>query len=889
LSLWSRIFGNEARKSDLEAELRSHLVMAIEDRIAQGESPEEARAAAHREFGNLALVEDVTRETWGWLWFDSLMNDLRYALRQMRRSPGFAFAAIGTLALGIAAAAAMFTVVDHVLLRPLPYRDPGRLAVIQEAGSKSQRASGAPWLDIQQWIAQSRSFEQIAFYGSMNGRNFIEGNSASLQIDGVTVSPNFFATLGVEPVLGRTFLAVPVGFTAGKNAGAVILSDSAWKEAYGGDPAVLGRSIQINRESFTVIGVMPPGFEIGAQGSSPQVWTPLVLADRDGMRNDWSINYSVIGRLRRGVGIQSATAEMSTIQKRIAPEYTDLQVRQDHSDAAVISYAESLVAAGLRKALLALLAASGVLWLIASVNVTNLLMARGMARQREIAMRGALGASRSRILQQFIVESLILSGAATLLGAGLALAAVRLFRSVKPTRLNVDLSAHVNFTILGVLCGLTLLTAVMSSAWPVFLAVRAPIEPALKQGGPRSGAGSRHNRTRSLLVAAEVAMSLTLLVSCGLLLRTIYALRHVSLGYRTDHIVVASLAIPSYRFAGGNMVVDLYQPLLDRVQHLHGVQAAGFISEVPLGQSFKIQLSLNMGGKSINALLKPVSPTIQSIFGFKMLAGRFFNEQDTATSQPVVVVNKAFARLYSPNIHDPTAIVGQQFMNMAKNAPTRIIGVLDDERQASIAEPSEPEVEVCLQQLAPGTSFYQPSTIAMDLALRTDRMPASIIPDLRSILRQASPEMANATFTTMDQVVEDSFGSQRLAAHLLELFGASALLLAVAGLYGLLAWVVTQRTRELGVRIALGAPRSNLLWLVLRQAGAMLLAGAAVGTGLALLAGRLIRGYLYGVGAYDGWTFAGATALLLLSGMVAAYLPARRAAAVDPMVALRSE
>ena len=890
MSLWNRMFRHEAKKSDLDDELRSHLQMAIADHIAQGEPLEEARAAAQREFGNLPLVEDVTRETWGWLWLERLVQDLKYAFRQIRRSPGFAAAVIGTLALGIAAATAMLTVVDHVLLRPLPYRDAGRLVVIDEVGkNRNPRPSETPWLDIEQWIEQSRSFEQIAFYHSMGGRNFLQGNSSWLQVDGVAVSSNLFATLGVEPALGRGFVPEPVSSSAGRNTGTVILSNVAWKEAYGGDAEIVGKGVTINDHAYTVIGVMPPGFDIPSRGASAKVWTPIVLSNRDKVRDYMSPNYSVIARLRRGVSIETASAEMSTIQKRVAPRYGDARLRQEHSDAVVQSYADSLVAADLKKALLALLAASGVLWLIASVNVTNLLLARGAARQGEIAMRGALGAGRWRIVQQFLVESLVLSGAATLLGTVMALLAVRLSRGVVPVHLKLDLSTQVNFTILAVLCGLTLLTAVVSSTWPAFLAVRAPIEPALKQGGPQSGTGSRNSRVRSALVAAEVAMSLTLLMACGLLLRTIYTLRHVPLGYRTDHILVASLAIPSYRFAGENMVVDLYQPLLERVQHLHGVQAAGFMSEVPLGQSFNIHLTLTMNGKSLDAALKPVSPDIQRIFGFKMLAGRFFNDQDTATSQPVVVVNRAFARLYSPNIHDPAAIVGEHFMNMRKGVKTEIIGVLNDERQASIAEPSQPEVEVCLPQLTPDSGFYQPSTIAMDLAVRTDRAPASMIPDLRSILRQASPEMGNATFTTMDQVVEDSFGSQRLAAHLLEVFGASALLLAVAGLYGLLAWVVTQRTREMGVRIALGARRGSLMWLVLRHAGVMLLAGVGAGTGLAFMSSRLLRGYLYGVSAYDGWTQAGAAVLLFVSGMVAAYLPARRAARVDPMKALRAE
>jgi predicted permease len=724
----------------------------------------------------------------------------------------------------------------------------------------------------------------------MPGRNFLEESSGGgMQISGETVSPNLFATLGTSPVLGRDFLAEPTDSGASKNADTVILSDAAWKAAYGGDPGILGKSVKINSQSYLVVGVMPPGFEIPFGPSSPQVWTTVRLDNEDKTRNYDSPDYSVIARLRPRVSIRTAEAEMSTIQKSIASAYTDQRVREERSDAGVESYADSLVGADTRKALLALLAAAGVLWLIASVNATNLLLARGAALQREVAMRSALGASRLRILQQFVVESLVLSGAGALLGTGLALGAVRLVSNAKPSHLNVDLSGHVNFTILAVLCGLTLLTALVSSAWPAFLAVCAPFEPALRQGGQQSGSGRRHNRVRSLLIIGEVALSLTLLVACGLLLRTIYTLRHVPLGYRTDHILVAHLAIPSYRYSSRNVIADLYQPLLDRVEKLYGVEAAGFMSEVPLGQSFSIKLRLAMNGQSSIAILKPVSRDIRRIFGFKMVAGRFFDDQDTATSQPVVVVNLAYARLHSPNPHDPAAIVGQSFMNLRKNTQTKIIGVVDDERQAKIGQPSQPEVDICLRQLSLGSGFYQPATVAMDLAVRTERAPESMIPELRAILGQASPELTHTTFNTMDQVVEDSFGNQRLAAHLLEIFGGSALLLCLAGLYGLLRYTVTQRTREMGVRIAVGAQRRDVVWLVMREAGIMLLVGLAVGTMLALTSARLIQSFLYGVTAHDGWTLACAAALLLLSGLSAAFLPARGAASVDPMKALRTE
>jgi hypothetical protein len=370
------------RKKDVAEELESHLRMATEELIERGLNPEDARVRAIQEFGSVPLVEDIAREMWGRLWVDRLLQDLRYSIRQMRRSPGFAAAVIGTLALGIGAAAAIFTVVDHVLLRPMPYRDAGRLVAIQEYGAKDSGRSGAPWLDIEQWMERSRSFNQIAFSNGMPGRNFLGGsNGGGMQINAETVSPNLFATLGVNPSLGRDFVEEPAGSAVGKNADTVILSDAAWKAAYCGDPGILGKNVKINNKAYLVVGVMPPGIEIPFGPSFPQVWTTITLGDEDKTRFYNSPDYSVIARFRAGVSIKTAQAEMSTIQKSIAPAYTDARVRQERSDAEVKSYADSLVAADIRKALLALLAAAGALWLIASVNATNLLLARGAVRQ----------------------------------------------------------------------------------------------------------------------------------------------------------------------------------------------------------------------------------------------------------------------------------------------------------------------------------------------------------------------------------------------------------------------------------------------------------------------------------------------------------------------------
>jgi predicted permease len=883
------LFGRDSQASRLDDELRFHLERQIAENLAAGMSAEEARAAALRAFGNPALLRDQTHATWAWEWLDSLRGDLRFAVRSLWRAQGFAIVAIGTFALGIGSAAAMFTVVDRVLLRAAPYGEPDRLAQIRLGDRTGKDIRGAPWLDIEEWSSRSRSFEQIALAGTMSGRNFLEGASASVQIEGITASANLLDVLKTAPMLGHGFVPEPVSSSAGKNAATVLLSYPAWETAFSGDAAIVGKVARINGAPYTVIGVMPRGFFFPRRFQQlAQVWVPLQLGANERSR-DSATSYRVVARLRNGATIESAQAEMSAIQKTIAPEHEDPDSRKLHADAIVTRYADTLVDADVKKALWALLAASGVLWLIAAVNVANLLLARGTARQREIAVRGALGASRRRVMQQLIMEGIVISSTAAVLGVCLAEAGIRVAKSAAPRSLGFDFTAQTDITILAGLCALTLLSVLVSTAWPAAIAVRAPIEPALRQGAPQAGTGRRQHLLRSALVSVEIAMSLTLLVVCGLLLRTIYTLRHVPLGYRTDHIVVANLNIPSFRFKGENIVQSLYMPMLDRVQHLHGVQAAGLMSEVPLGNTFHVALSLLMNGGAVIAEMKTVTPEIQRVFGFRMLAGRFYNDQDKPNSAPVVVVNPAFARLFAPNKHDPSSLIGLQMWSVRKDAPAHIIGVLDNERQKSIAQPSQPEVDFCLCQVTTDTKNYGPATMAMDLALRTDRPTAEIIPELRDILRKASPELGTAQISTMDQIVEDSYGSQRLAAHLLEIFGGSALLLCIAGLYGLLAYAVAQRTRELGVRIALGASRGALVWMVLRQAGVMLLIGVAAGICLALASRKLVSGFLYGVSAHDGWTLAGSALLLLACGMLAAYLPARRAANVDPMEALRAE
>jgi len=838
---WWRV---EKRNADLERELQADLDLEEEEQREAGLSPAEARYAANLALGNITLIREHIHEAGSWVWLERLMQDVRYSLRQMRRSPVFTATVIGTLALGIGSAAAMFTVVDALLLHPVPYHDSQRLVVIQELGKKGSAAWPAPWLDIEQWIAQSQSFEQIAFSTETRDRNFLEGPTTSTEIDNEQVTSNLFETLGVRPALGRGFVPEMPSLGAGKNAETIVLSDTIWTQDFGADKEIIGKRVKINDRSYVVVGVQSPGFRYPANARPVgQVWTPVELTKDDQGRDYQAMRFTVIGRLRKEASVRSANAELGLIQNRIAAQfYEDREWREDHSAVQIETYVDTLVGSNVEKGITALFAASGVLWLIANLNVMNLLLARSSSRSREFAMRGALGAGRWRLAQQILIEGFALSIAAAVLGVGFAIGSIRVLTHELSQNLPLPVTSIPNLRVLGILLVITCLSALISSAFPAIVGASGSIEAALRQGANQSGMSGQQRRLSKGLVTVEVAMSLVLLVACGLLLRTIYSLRHQPLGYTTDHVLVASLKIPSFRFTARNMTVALYQPLVQRVQQIHGIQSAGLMTVVPLSDTAPMHMGLRVNGEMVYSYFKAVSPEIQNVFGFKMVAGRFFDAGDTPTSQPVIVVNQTFARIYSPDKNNPLAILGTDSVSLRKNAPGRIVGIIEDQRQANIKESSQPEMDICLPQIAPGDKFYERmEDVGMDLAVRTERQPAEVILELRRILQQASPEFQNAPIIDMDQIVQDSYGNQGLAAHLLEMFGGTALLLCVAGIYGLLAYIVTQRKREFGVRIALGARRANLVWLVMRQAGTMLFVGLGIGIVFALAAGRLVR------------------------------------------------
>ena len=824
----------------------------------------------------------------------ALLQDLRYAMRQMRHAPGFSLSVIIVLALGIGANAAMFTVLEGTLFRPLPYRDAGRLVVLRERTDKNKNSQDPLLADEETWAQRTHTLESMAYFTT--GPAYVVtrdagGGESEQRVTSVSASANLFATLGVAPALGRSFNAEEQQPGRG---GAVVLSDAAWRSQFHADAQVVGKKIQIDDEVVEVIGVMPPAFRFPAGpelDDVAQVWRPAMLGAKAKTRNFGESGYDVIARRTKSASIAEATKELSEIQGQLASLYTGKMAESAPKRVEVTDYRRSLHPEDQRKALLALLGAVGVLWLIACANVACLMLARTAARRREMAVRSALGAGRWRLMRQLLAESLLLALTGGAAGVGLAMAVLRVFRHSLATQLSAGLSLQPDVRVLLALFALSVLSSMLFGVVPARLASNVAVEQALRQDGAQAGMGRHQHRLQQVLVVSELAMTIVMLVCCGMLLRTVLALRQVPLGFRTDHVMVIAPRLPGYKYNKLDANSVVYKPLLDRVKTLPGVDSAALTTVAPLAGFFNVALSLytekdpktGKGGDTVVADLRASGPELQKVLGFRMLRGRYFNAEDTSESVPVAVVNRAFVNAYEPSGGNI-----ENFHLGGKDRQFKIVGVIDDFHQEGIADAPMPEVDLNAAQMRPTDAFYQPTMKAhVEIALRSSRDEKSLMPEINQVMRELNPDLAGTEVRTMDQIVEDAMGSQILAAHLLEALGGLALVVALAGLYSLLAYLVTLRTRELGLRLALGAQREDVQALVLRGAGGLLVAGIAIGVGISLAAARLMHSFLFGVKEHDVISLVAAPVWLLLAGTLAAWLPARRAARLEPMEALR--
>lgn len=821
-----------------------------------------------------------------------LFQDLRYAFRQLRKNPGFTTVTVLTLALGIGVNGAMFAVIDGVLLRPFPFPQPDQIVQMSEANPVDRIASIASLPDIRDWRAQNHSFQDIAYYTTGVRSVDIPGYSDFIPV--VYSSANLLATLQTEPVLGRNF--APDEDQPGHGEVALINS-VAWDKFFNRQPQAVGSSLKLGNKVYTVIGVMPAGFEFPYVGDGPAVWSPLIPTKQDEERDSRSL--TAVGRLKPGVSVAAAQSELSGIQANIAKAYPKLEL-----DKRVIvrSYRDSLTG-NVRPALLALQFAVLAVWLIACANVASLLLSRATGRRREIAIRSAIGADRARLIRQFLTESLVLALTGAACGLALAYGCMRLLKFYLDLYLPLSHRIVIDARVVAALVGFSILSAVLFGLLPAWQSSGAPAQEALREGTPAAGAGRRQKHFRDALVVSEIALSLLLLVSAGLLLRSLIALRNLPLGFIPHNVVTTALFIPQSgggivgqtgKYAGKDIAQIFYTPMLDRLAHLPGVDSAAVTSILPLSPTFQASSSFEVLGRAkdpankLQAAIRAVSPSLYPTLGIRLRQGRLFSDADGPQAAGAAVVNEAFARKYFPG-QNP---LGHQ-LKISEKGPhgtVTIVGVVDNTHQTALSDDVEPEIDLCYLQLTPRdelTPFILSSFTTV--VLRAHVAPTAVIPSLRSALREIDPDLAVMDVRTLQDVVDTSLGSQTLAVRLLWIFAGAALLIAIAGIYGLLAYNVSQRTRDLGVRMALGATRSNVIALVLRQAIVLLGVGVAIGVVAAISVGGVLRSFLYGVVPYDAATIIAVSLLLLSCGLLASYIPARRASRIDPVKALRWE
>jgi predicted permease len=824
----------------------------------------------------------------------TILQDLHFAFRQLKNAPAFAFTAILTLALGIGINAAMFSVVDQVLLRSMPFpraNEVVQMGVRTESGGFS--TTSLP--DILDWQARSHSFQQIAYYTEQVPT--LGGTSNPRIVPQIVSSTNLFDTLEARPMMGRTFL--PSDSTPGQT-NVVILSASTWSEIYHADPHIIDRSIPINGIPYIVVGVMPNGFAFPANTGDISIWTPLPVQDKS-LLDRSSSALSVVGRLRPGISIGDASHELNSIHTQLIHEYPK---DEDINSIRMESY-PSVVTGSVRPSIIALDVAVFAVWLIACANVAGLLLARGNSRRREVALRTALGAQRGRLIRQFLTESLLLSLAGGALGLELAALSLRLLKHYLAQAIIFGDQIHIDLKVCVFLFAASCISALLFGLLPAIHASSAPAQEGLRQGTSASGISRQQNRWRDTLVIGEIALTLALLIAAGLMVRTLISLRHTRVGFVAAQVVTGEIYLPSHaaiffaqpqQQSGSSIIQTFYEPLLDRIKALPGIQSAGLTTVRPLQGNWDFNMSVELANHpkpqhsaEANAQARATTSDYFGTMGIPLLRGRLFTSTDSAAAEPKAIVNHAFVQRFLSN-ENP---IGQQVRyNDAGNRQwSTIVGVVDDSPQKTLGQPPLPEIHYNLAQLLPQDDLYPIlGNFYMNVSIRSRLATDTIDRDLHRVVHDLQPDAALNNVQTMQEVVDNSLGNQVLAARLLGLFALAGLLIAVAGIYGLLAYSVSQRTRELGVRLALGAQRNAVLWLVLRHALVLLAIGLALGAVLAAASGKLLTSLLpVRLSGYDLLVSLAVALLLAVCGLIASFLPARRAANIDPVVALRTE
>ena len=861
---------------ELDEDIRNHIETETQDNIDRGMSPEEARYAAMRKFGNVTRIKEDTNEVWSMVWLEQLLQDVRFGLRMLRKSPGFTAVAVLTLALGIGANTYIFSVVDALVFRPMAFPDPARLVALWErvpsAGLNRNELAPANFLD---WKQQNHVFDHIAAYSWWNAN--LGGVERPEHLHGIQVTPDFFTTLEAQPVLGRAFL--PEEGTPGKDLVAMLGYD-LWRDHFAADPSILGKPVLLNGIKYTVVGVMGANFNYttGAQVWSPLTFPPDVQANRGG-------HYLLaVAHLAAGVRREAAQAEMSAIASQLAQQYPQTNTGRDIN---VMPLMESEVGEA-RALLVIMLMAVGLVLLIACANISNLMLARAGNRQRETAIRVALGATRLRLIRLSLVESTLLG----LLGGGLGILLVFLFLKFPLFQIPRDFARlipgwgkiAINTPVLLFTLVVSLSTGLIFGLLPALGASRPNVSDTLKEGAPSASMGRRRGRLRNVLIVAEVAVSLALLATAGLMMRSFVHLEQVSPGFNPDRVLTMFIALPSAKYNSDQQVATFYEQLLDRVQNLPGVQSTAAANILPMSKMNTISNIRIDGrpepkpGEEPGANVRAVSNSYFQTMQIPIDRGREFTSQDSAEGQQVVAVNEAFAARFWPG-EDP---IGKRvrLSGPLNTEPWRIVVAVVGNIRNQMDVPSPAEMYFPLRQQTRPT---------MVLVIRTATDPRRLTESVRAQVVALDGDLPVFDVMTMEDWRSISVLPQKIAGSLMAAFAGFALVLSAMGLFAVIAYSVSERTHEIGIRIALGAGRREIFRLVVGQGMLLALFGLLLGLPLALGMGRAVAGLLYGIAPNDFTTFAGVSAILAAVALAACCVPARRAMGVDPMVALRHE
>jgi predicted permease len=861
---------------ELDKDIRDHIEAETQDNIDRGMSPEEARYAAMRKFGNLTRVKEDTLEVWSVVWLEQLFEDVRFGLRMLRKSPGFTAVAVFTLALGIGANTYIFSVVDALLFRPLKFPDAARLVALWErmpsAGVDRDEVAPANFLD---WKQQNHVFDHIAVYSWWNAN--LGGVEQPEHLHGFLVTPDYFAAVEAQPMLGRAFL--PEEGAPGKDLVAV-LSYELWRDHFAADPSIVGQPVLLNGIKYTVVGVMGANFNYP---SGAQVWAALAFSP-ELQANRGSHYLHGVAHLAAGVRPEQAQAQMSAIASRLTQQYPQTNTGRDIN---VMPLMESEVGEA-RAPLIIMLTAVGLVLLIACANISNLLLARAGSRQRETAIRAALGATRLRLIRQSLVESMLLG----LLGGGLGILLAFLFLETRIFRIPPEFARMIpGWGMIAINTPVLLFTSVVSlgtglifGLLPALGASRPNVHDTLKEGAPSAGAGRRRGLLRNVLIVAEVALSLALLATAGLMMKSFVRLERVSPGFNPDRVLTMFVALPAAKYTSDQQAANFYEQLLERVQSLPGVESTAAVNMIPLSKmnttsSIRIEGRPEpKPGEEPGANFRCVSDSYFRTMQIPILRGREFTSQDSANGQPVVAVNEAFAKRFWPG----EDLIGKRmrFSGPLDSQPWRTVVAVVGNIRNQLDVPAPAEMYFPLRQQTRTT---------MALVVRTTTDPRSLTESVRTQVAALDRDLPVFDAMTMEDWRSLSVIPQEIGGTVMSAFSGFALVLAAMGLFGVIAYAVSERTHEIGIRMALGAGRGEIFRLVVGQGMLLPLVGLLLGLPLALGMGRAVAGLLYGVAPNDFTTFAGVAAILAAVALAACYIPARRAMGVDPMVALRDE